>query len=72
MSAPYARMRVRRDQAEMLISILYSERNRLIAEKIEMREAGHDPAPLRRDLIAIQHLIEEAKRAKEDLDVDQP
>jgi hypothetical protein len=56
----------------MLISILYQERNRLIAEKIVRRESGGDPAPLRRDLIVIQHLLEEAKRATQDLDMEAP
>lgn len=68
MSDPYARIRVRREQAELLYAILFRERGELITAKIAAREAGEDSADLRRDLLSIKYLMEEAKRAIDDID----
>ncbi len=68
MSAPYARIRVRREQAELLQDILFRERGRLIEEKIKTREAGYDPVALRQSLVAVKWLMEEVKRAMQDID----
>ena len=67
MSEPFARVRVRRDQADMLYGILFRERSRLIALKIDAREAGVDTASLRRDLVDIKYLMEEVQRALRDI-----
>lgn len=71
MSTPYARIRVRREQAELLYALLFRERGNLIAAKIAARSAGEDPADLRRDLITIKWLMEEAKRAMRDIDEEE-
>lgn len=68
MSNPYARIRVRREQAELLYAILFRERGNLISAKIAAREGGEDSADLRRDLLSIKWLMEEAKRAMRDID----
>lgn len=68
MSEPYARIRVRQEQAVVLYSILFHERGRLIAQKIAEREAGEDPADLRDDLAIIKYLMEEVQRALDDIE----
>ncbi len=68
MSNPYARIRVRREQAELLYALLFRARGELIAGKIATREGGEDSADLRRDLLTIKWLMEEAKRAMRDID----
>jgi hypothetical protein len=68
MSEPYARVRVRRDQADMLYGILFRERSRLIQLKIAARDAGEDTAGIRADLVDIKYLMEEAQRAMRDID----
>ena len=68
MSAPYARIRVRREQAELLYETLFRERGRLIELKIRAREAGEDPADLRQSLVTVKWLMEEVKRAMKDID----
>lgn len=70
MSSPYARIRVRREQAELLYALLFRERGNLIAAKIAARAEGEDPVELRRDLVTIKWLMEEAKRAMKDIDDD--
>lgn len=68
MSNPYARIRVRREQAELLYAILFRERGYLIEAKIAARDAGEDPADERQKLLSIKYLMEEAKRAMRDID----
>jgi hypothetical protein len=67
MSEPYARIRVRREQAELLDDLLFRERGNMIAEKIAVREAGRDPALLRIRLMIVKYLMEEVRRAMDDI-----
>jgi hypothetical protein len=71
MSTPFARIRLRKDQAELLYDILFEERGRLIAQKIREREAGEDPAALREELLTIKYLMEESKRALHDIETQE-
>ena len=68
MSEPYARLRVRREQAELLDDLLFHARGDMIADKIAAREAGKETAPLQRDLKIIKYLMEEVHRTLDDLD----
>jgi hypothetical protein len=65
---PYGRIRIRREQATLLFSILHHERGRLIELKIDERAAGEDPTALREELAVIKYLMEEVKRAIQDID----
>jgi len=67
MSGPYARIRVRRAQAELLDDLLFRERGHMIEEKVAVREAGQDPALLRHRLTILKYLMEEVRRAMDDL-----
>lgn len=69
MSEPFARIRVRREQAALLDDLLYRERGRLIEEKIVTREAGLDPTPMMRDLKIIKYLMEEMRRTFDDIEL---
>lgn len=64
-----ARVRVDREEALTLHRILWEERSRLIARKIEERDAGHDVAGIRAQLQVLRRMHEEVKRALEDLGV---
>jgi hypothetical protein len=64
---PFGRVRVRRDQAEQLLGILYRERSRLIGLKIETRASGFDTEVIRQDLIRIKFMMEEVQRALKDI-----
>jgi hypothetical protein len=68
MSEPYARLRVRREQAELLEDVLFHARGDMIEDKIAAREAGKDTAPLQQHLKIIKYLMEEVHRTLDDLD----
>ena len=64
----YARIRVRKDQARLLLGLLFRERGVLITDKIRSREAGEDTSEVRRALLDIKYLMEETKRAIRDVE----
>lgn len=68
--AAFSRIRVDRDQIDLLTEVLVEARNHRIGRKIELRATdpdGEELLAIRWELSELNRMLDEASRAKEDL-----
>lgn len=69
MSGKIGRVRTDREGLTILDKLLFAERSRLIAEKIDVRDnQGGDVSKLRRELEVINRLMQEVHRTMNDVE----
>jgi hypothetical protein len=69
-SEPFGRIRLREDQAQLLLEVLSERRHRTIVRRADAKERGEDTHPYNRIVLRIDNILSELRRTMQEMGWD--